>query len=316
MLPDGSLNQAMDGPVFGPPLRIIPFSSCLGGILTSPKNKKDSFDKKWSPTIGLFGHTSIPNLLLEYQKQLKITAPELRTLLALLSHKWNVDEPWPSNATISLRANCSPRTVRKHTASMEAKGVLKRLSGIHPSNVFDLSALKFKLEELAINDPRYGQKESSARLKSTGVEGSILTPKEDTVKEDSLIIHSNNLKVSNDNLEFTDNEVNSIYDYYLKCFNKEPYQCQLNDKRKSMIKLRLNDCGKDMLMKAIETVSLNEWYMGANDHGFKADLDYILKSYDNVEKMTNLIISERLESHRKMRAFSMTKFLEAQEDRY
>ena len=286
------------------------------------KTKKGrTFRDRWSKEIETSGgFTEVPNLLLEHLRGLHITASEFLTLTAILSHKWTKEQPWPSNKTISIRTNCNPRTVRKHVESLEKKGILKRVPGIHLSNVYDLTALKLKLEEFAKSNPRSGQKGSPASPKSTGGEGSILTPKEDSVEEDSIIIpinNINNLEVSNDAIKsFKDIEdIQEVYEFYLKCFVKEELQCKLTDKRKATIQDRLNDCGKEMLMKAIDNTSLNEWYMGANEHSWQVDLDYIIKSYDQVEKMTNLIVSDRLKSNRKRREFFLNASFAAQENR-
>jgi DNA-binding MarR family transcriptional regulator/protein-tyrosine-phosphatase len=166
----------------------------MEGVATSSENKESrTFRAKWSEEIETSGgFTEVPNLIMEHLGELQITASEFLTLTAILSHKWGKNQPWPSNKTISLRTNCTPRTVRKHVESLEKKGILKRVQGIRKSNVYDLSALKLKLEGFAKNNPRPGQKESSAGLKSTGSEGSTLTPKEDTLEEDSIIKHNNN----------------------------------------------------------------------------------------------------------------------------
>lgn len=250
---------------------------------TTNNKQSRSFADKWSPNIERHGHTDIPNLLLESLGKLKIPACELLTLIALLSYKWGKDEPWPSNKTISLRANCTPRTVRKHMESLEKKGILKRVPGIHLSNVYDLSALIAKLNELAKSNTQVGQKESSARLISTEAEGSISTSKEDTVEEDSIIKHNKMVEVPSDIVE-SSNNVQLIYDCYIKGFDKNPTFYKLTPKRISKIKERLDDAGFEMLTNAINNIVLSEFYMGKNDRGWTADLDWITRSYENVEK--------------------------------
>src|ERR1035438_4663091 len=81
------------------------------------------FDVKWSPPIAAHGHTELPNIILLNLKELRISAAEFLTLMAILSFKWGEGKPWPSIKSISARTNCEPRTVRKHIASLEAKGI-------------------------------------------------------------------------------------------------------------------------------------------------------------------------------------------------
>ena len=83
-------------------------------------------------------------------------------------------------------------------------------------------------------------------------------------------------------------EIQKIYDLYISKFNKNPNQYRLTDKRKSKIKARLVDAGPDMLVSAIERSSVDPFYAGDNDRGWSADLDYITRSYENVEKLSQL----------------------------
>ena len=53
-----------------------------------------------------------------------------------------------------------------------------------------------------------------------------------------------------------------------------------------------------MLAKAIENTSKSEFHQGDNDRGWTADLDYITRSYENVEKLAALetkktVVTER-----------------------
>ena len=83
-------------------------------------------------------------------------------------------------------------------------------------------------------------------------------------------------------------EMHSIYDLYVQLFNKNSNTYKLTTARQSKIKARLKDAGKEMLEKAITNVSESPWHMGDNDRGWKADLDYILRSYEQVEKLSEL----------------------------
>lgn len=75
-----------------------------------------------------------------------------------------------------------------------------------------------------------------------------------------------------------------VYDHFIERFNKNPNTYKLTDKRKLKIRSRLKDAGIDMLIKAIDTVADSAWHMGDNDRGWTADLDYIIRSYEQVER--------------------------------
>ena len=43
-----------------------------------------------------------------------------------------------------------------------------------------------------------------------------------------------------------------------------------------------------MLIKAIDSVADDPFYMGDNDRGWTADLDFVIRSYEQVERLSNL----------------------------
>ena len=46
--------------------------------------------------------------------------------------------------------------------------------------------------------------------------------------------------------------------------------------------------GKEMLIKAIKNTASSPFHIGENERGWKADLDFIIKSYEQVERLSNL----------------------------
>lgn len=82
-------------------------------------------------------------------------------------------------------------------------------------------------------------------------------------------------------------EIQNIYDLYIKEFEKNPNQYRLTQKRKQKINSRLKDAGKEMLERAIKNIASQPFYRGDNDRGWQADLDFITKSYEQVEKFGN-----------------------------
>lgn len=80
----------------------------------------------------------------------------------------------------------------------------------------------------------------------------------------------------------------SVYDLYIKLFDKNPKTYKLTDKRKAKIRTRLKDAGYEMLEKAIRSVADMPFYRGDNDRGWQADLDFIINSYEKVERLSQL----------------------------
>lgn len=85
-------------------------------------------------------------------------------------------------------------------------------------------------------------------------------------------------------------EVQRTYDLYLKVFSKNENQYKLTDKRKQKIKARLQDCGEEMLHKAITNTGRSGFHTGDNERGWSADLDFIIRSYEQVEKLAEKTI--------------------------
>lgn len=83
-------------------------------------------------------------------------------------------------------------------------------------------------------------------------------------------------------------EIQSIYDHYIEAFRKNKNQYRLTNSRKSKIQARLADAGKDMLILAIDNTADSKFHMGDNDRGWRADLDFIIRSYEQTEKLANM----------------------------
>lgn len=83
-------------------------------------------------------------------------------------------------------------------------------------------------------------------------------------------------------------EIQDIYDLFISSFKRNPNNYKLTPARISKIKARLNDAGKEMLSSAIVRTSQNSFYLGDNARNWKADLDFIIRSYEQVEKLAQL----------------------------
>lgn len=130
-------------------------------------------EKKWTPKLLEAGWVMIPNVLLERQQALGLTALDLNILLQILRHWWKKDErPFPSKKTIAECIGVSTSTVQKRIREMEKDGIIKRVvrrdakHGGQTSNIYDFDGLikaatPFADEILA--DRKERKKERAAR---------------------------------------------------------------------------------------------------------------------------------------------------------
>jgi len=81
-------------------------------------------------------------------------------------------------------------------------------------------------------------------------------------------------------------EVDNIFNLWLSCFGLSGRK--LTSGRVIKIKRRLKDCGKEQLELAIQNASQDYFYRGDNDRGWQADIDYICRSAEIVERLANI----------------------------
>lgn len=99
---------------------------------------------------------------------------------------------------------------------------------------------------------------------------------------------NNTCRFSDENLDSEKNEIKKIYQTYLQKFEKSENQYKLTPARAKKIDTRLKDAGAEMLERAIVNTSQSAFHRGENDRGWKADLDWIIRSYEQVEKLANM----------------------------
>lgn len=127
--------------------------------------------------------------------------------------------------------------------------------------------------------------------------------KTDKLDVKKLATNNNNIKIINNNnnknregegdKENENQEIERVYEHYLDTFGTTAGRYKLTDKRKAKLKSRLQDCGAEMLIDAIDHARADYFYNGNNDRGWKADLDFIIRSYENVERLANLTPRQR-----------------------
>lgn len=81
-------------------------------------------------------------------------------------------------------------------------------------------------------------------------------------------------------------EIDNIFNLWLSCFGLSGRK--LTSGRLTKIKRRLKDCGKEQLELAIQNASQDYFYRGDNDRGWQADIDYICRSAEIVERLANM----------------------------
>lgn len=106
--------------------------------------------------------------------------------------------------------------------------------------------------------------------------------------------NSNSNFNSNSNLKNKDNKaevqknIQLVYAFFIDKFERNPQQYKLSPQRKAKLQARMKDAGLEMLMKAVANVANSPFHMGDNERGWKADLDFIIRSYEQVERLSNL----------------------------
>jgi len=81
-------------------------------------------------------------------------------------------------------------------------------------------------------------------------------------------------------------EIEQVVEEYEKHFGTKILS--LTEKRKSQIKSRLESFGLEKVKQAIENFSTSPFHRGDNDRNWKADIDFIIRSDEQIEKGLNL----------------------------
>lgn len=131
------------------------------------KEASKETSKKWGNSVLNLGFTIVPSLILKAQARLEISAQELAVLLQIMDHWWDAKSwPYPGKKVLAERLSIKPKQIQRHTASLEKKGILKRVQRYgrnHKgklSNEYDLSGLVAKLKEL---EPEFTEAKNAER---------------------------------------------------------------------------------------------------------------------------------------------------------
>lgn len=105
-------------------------------------------------------------------------------------------------------------------------------------------------------------------------------------KEITKTIQDNTNNSTNVLVDRSTNDPSKIFDFYIKQF--ETPNSKLSTQRRVKIQARLKDAGADMLRRAIENTAKSPFHRGDNDRGWKADIDFIIRSYEQVERLASM----------------------------
>lgn len=98
-------------------------------------------------------------------------------------------------------------------------------------------------------------------------------------------------RVSNE----TSTTVDRLYQLFLTEFDKTESRVKLTPERRAKIRLRVKDAGEDMVAKAIRNTAASPWHRGENDRGWKATLDFIVQSYEKVERLSEMEVKSSID---------------------
>ena len=186
-----------------------------------------------------------------------------------------------SNTTIAKETGLSAGTVANYISLLNKSGWVK----VHTATRTGKDVVRESIEPLlSITAPNPSSQDDTLHTSVIPPSSGDETPLHTSVKiEDSL-----------ENSDNTNNvEIQSIYDFFISSFNKNPNQYKLTRSRKQKISARLKDAGADMLMKAIKNTAGSEFHNGDNDRGWVADLDFIIRSYEQVERLSNINLAKK-----------------------
>jgi hypothetical protein len=130
-------------------------------ILRKPSAPNKSISDRWPGGIaggaGGRGWTAVPELLLQHQKLIGLSASDLVVLMNLELHRRRAkDQVYPSAATIARRSGLGERTVRLHMKSLADRGLIevtphRRPDGSTSSNRSTANGLRSVLTLIASN---------------------------------------------------------------------------------------------------------------------------------------------------------------------
>lgn len=184
-------------------------------------------------------------------------------------------ESYPSRKTLASVCGISVRSLDDGLKTLEEMGMISKqvrvVNGEYTSSLYQVNIIA-----------------PPSANSAPGVAENNTTPSAESAHRTIPILNSTQLTHSKVEVQ---KDIRHVYDHFLKEFGKSESMYKLTDARKAKINSRLKDAGIEMVKKAITNTSKSDFHMGYNDRGWKADLDFIVRSYEQVEKLSNMVAS-------------------------
>lgn len=121
------------------------------------------------------GFCTVPNLLLRAQGRLGLSAEQFNIVMQLAEMWWDAgDPPHPSKDLLARRMGITERQVQRHLASLEKKGLVKRVARHGPkaqtSNGYLMAGL---IQKLVALEPEFRKEQEQRKLRRKKVESKI-----------------------------------------------------------------------------------------------------------------------------------------------
>jgi Helix-turn-helix domain len=136
-------------------------------------------EQKWTPELMEAGWLTIPNIIVEKQLELGLDSTEINILLHLIRFWWHRDNlPHPSKKTIAQCMDVDMRTVQRHIARMEKRGLIQRVERRdaargQKTNYYDFTGLINAARPLATKSPSRSASVGSRKMPSVGTAGEV-----------------------------------------------------------------------------------------------------------------------------------------------
>lgn len=162
-----------------------------------------------------------------------------------------------------------------------SKGIQKRYQSIckllkRRSDITEYSLIDGEKEPIISEETRVISEETKVISEETAL-NSVKMPqkeKENKKKEISTGVDTKKGKLSLPKTEIID--FTALCDYYNKLFiGKIPVVVKLTEKRKSSVRARATEHGKEAIMQVFQKVLHSPFLLGDNDRGWKCDFDWI-----------------------------------------
>lgn len=86
----------------------------------------------------------------------------------------------------------------------------------------------------------------------------------------------------------TATRINELYELYLTEFETTAERFKFTPARKVKLRARVKDAGFDLVAQAIRNTAASAFHRGENERGWRANLDFIIRSYEQIEKLAAL----------------------------